>query len=175
YVGANDGMLHAFDVANGNELFAYIPGIINWHHLGTLSQPNYGHRFFVDGPIVVTSRQQTPGQNIRVGALGKGGKGLFALDVSSPAAFGDGDNIKWERTDTPNENMGLVQGRPLLTKVQSSGTSTNAVVLGNGLNSTSGSAALIVLDLDSGDVIQEIAVGEAGVPNGLSAPTGVLG
>ena len=175
YIGANDGMLHAFDVTNGNELFAYIPGILNWHHLGTLSQPNYGHRFFVDGPIVVSSRQQTPSQNILVGALGKGGKGLFALDVTSPASFGEGDNVKWERADTPLGNMGLVQGRPLLAKVQSSVTSTNAVVLGNGLNSTSGRAALIVLDLDSGEVIREIAVGNAGVANGLSAPTGLLG
>jgi len=175
YVGANDGMLHAFDVTNGNELFAYIPGIINWHHLSTLSQPNYGHRFFVDGPVVVTSRQQTPGRNILVGALGKGGKGLFALDVTNPAAFGTGDNVKWELAETPEENMGLVQGRPLLAKVHSSGGSTDAVVFGNGLNSISGKAALIVLDLDTGDVIREIAVGPENVSNGLSAPTGVLG
>ena len=176
YIGANDGMLHAFDAASGDELFAYIPGIINWRNLSELSRPDYGHRYFVDGPIVVTSRQQTPGKNLLVGTLGKGGKGLFALDVTVPKSFGEGNNVLWEVRDTPNGNMGLVQGKPILARVRGGATATkNAVVLGNGVNSTSGRAALIVLDLDTGDVIREIAVGPTGVSNGLSAPAGVLG
>lgn len=176
YIGANDGMLHAFDAASGDELFAYIPGIINWRNLSDLSRPDYGHRYFVDGPIVVTSRQQTPGKNLLVGTLGKGGKGLFALDVTVPKSFGEGNNVLWEVRDTPNGNMGLVQGKPILARVRDGATATkNAVVLGNGVNSTSGRAVLIVLDLDTGDVIREIAVGPTGVSNGLSAPAGVLG
>ncbi|MDH7454170.1 PilC/PilY family type IV pilus protein [Luteimonas composti] len=175
YVGANDGMLHAIDAANGNELFAYLPGIINWKALGNLSRPDYSHQYFVDGPVVVSSRQQTPGQNILVGALGKGGKGLFALDVTTPASFGASANIEWERADTPLGNMGLVLGRPILARVNDATAGKNAVLLGNGLNSTSGRAALIVLDLATGDVIREIAVGPTGTSNGLSAPTGVLG
>lgn len=175
YIGANDGMLHAIDAGTGVEQFAYIPGIINWNDLGTLSRPDYGHRYFVDGPIVVTTQQQTPGHNILVGALGKGGRGLYALDVSNPAAFGAGNNVKWERASTPDGNMGLVQGRPVLAKVKNGGTTNTAVVLGNGVNSTSGRAALIVLDIETGDVIREIAVGPAGLSNGLSSPTGVLG
>lgn len=176
YIGANDGMLHAFDAASGDELFAYIPGIINWRNLSELSRPDYGHRYFVDGPIVVTSRQQTPDKNLLVGTLGKGGKGLFALDVTVPKSFGEGNNVLWEVRDTPNGNMGLVQGKPILARVRDGATATkNAVVLGNGVNSTRGMAALIVLDLDTGDVIREIAVGPTGVSNGLSAPAGVLG
>ncbi|MCR6626718.1 MAG: PilC/PilY family type IV pilus protein [Pseudoxanthomonas sp.] len=172
YVGANDGMLHAISAVNGSEQFAYIPGIINWNDLGTLSRQDYGHRYFVDGPIVVTSRQQTPGKNLLVGALGKGGKGLFSLDVTNPAGFGTG-GFKWERADTPGLNMGLIQGRPILGKKGS----TNVVVLGNGVNSTNSKAVLIVLDLETGNVIREIntGVGTAALPNGLSAPTAVLG
>lgn len=173
YVGANDGMLHAINAANGNELFAYIPGILHWGNLASLSRPDYAHRYFVDGPLVVTSRQQTPGKNILVGALGKGGKGLFALDVSSPATFGAGNNVKWEIADTPNGNMGLVQARPILVRVNNGASPVNAVVLGNGVNSASDRAALIVLDLETGNVIREIPVGAVG--NGLSAPAGVLG
>ncbi|TWG90751.1 type IV pilus assembly protein PilY1 [Luteimonas sp. J16] len=175
YIGANDGMLHAFDAASGDELFAYIPGIINWRNLSDLSRPDYGHRYFVDGPIVVTSRQQTPGKNLLVGTLGKGGKGLFALDVTVPTSFGEGNNVLWEVRDTPNENMGLVQGRPILTKLNVGGTSKDVVVLGNGVNSASGRAALIILDLADGSVVGEIPVGPTGVDNGLSAPAGVLG
>ncbi|WP_233398631.1 PilC/PilY family type IV pilus protein [Luteimonas sp. MC1828] len=176
YIGANDGMLHAINAANGNELFAYIPGIINWNQLGNLSRPEYGHRYFVDGPIVVTTHQQTPDENILVGALGKGGKGLFALDVTNPSTFGAGSNVKWELADTPLGNMGLVQGRPIIAKVRGGGAEPqNAVVLGNGVNSTSNRAALIVLDLATGAVIREIAVGPSGGSNGLSAVSGVLG
>lgn len=50
YIGANDGMLHAFNAANGQELFAYIPGIINFGNLADLSRRDYDHRWFVDGP-----------------------------------------------------------------------------------------------------------------------------
>jgi len=173
YVGANDGMLHAINATNGNEMFAFIPGIINWSDLGSLSRQDYGHRYFVDGPIVVTSRQQTPNANILVGALGKGGKGLFSLDVTNPATFGT-SGFRWEQAETPLGNMGLVQGRPIISQVS---TGARAVVIGNGVNSTHNKAVLLVLDLNSGEVIREIdtGVGEAATPNGLSAPTAVLG
>ncbi|MGY1459555.1 pilus assembly protein [Luteimonas sp. A534] len=176
YVGANDGMLHAIDATNGDELFTFIPGIINWAHLGMLSRPDYAHRYFVDGSIVVTTRQQTPDTNILVGALGKGGKGLFALDVTTPGSFGTTDFL-WERAETPEGNMGLVQGRPILGKVKDGTALKNAVILGNGMNSASDEAALIVLDLDDGSVIGEISTGagSAALPNGLSSPTGVFG
>lgn len=173
YVGANDGMLHAIDASNGNELFAFIPGIINWNDLGKLSRQDYGHHYFVDGPIVVTKREVPSGRNVLVGALGKGGKGVFALDVTSPSTFGVGD-FKWERAETPLGHMGLVQGKPIVARVQ---TGVKAVVLGNGVNSSHGRAALIVLDLDTGEVIREIdtGAGSAASPNGLSAPAGVFG
>src|SRR5690606_30107136 len=50
YVGANDGMLHAFDAETGEEQFAYIPGIIDFNQLAKLSRGDYLHKFFVDGP-----------------------------------------------------------------------------------------------------------------------------
>lgn len=173
YVGANDGMLHAFNAANGQEQFAYVPSIINMNNLGTLSRGDYTHKFFVDGPVVVSSRLMTPGQNILVGALGRGGKGLYALDVSAPGAFA-ATNVKWERSETTNSNMGLILGTPLLAKVRN-GTPVNAVVLGNGPNSTNERAVLVVLDLSTGTVIKEIdtGVGSTALPNGLSAPVGI--
>jgi type IV pilus assembly protein PilY1 len=173
YIGANDGMLHAINAANGSELFTFIPGIVNWADLGSLSRPDYAHRYFVDGPITVTTTQQTPGKHLLVGALGKGGKGLFSLDVTSPGTFG-ASNFKWERADTPGANMGLIQGRPIITRVQ---TGATAVVVGNGVNSTNHRAVLVVLDIETGNVIREIdtGAGSATTPNGLSAPAGVYG
>ena len=40
YVGANDGMLHAFNANDGVERFAYVPGGINLSDLSTLSLPD---------------------------------------------------------------------------------------------------------------------------------------
>jgi type IV pilus assembly protein PilY1 len=173
YVGANDGMLHAFDASNGRELFAYVPNILNIANLASLSHGDYSHKFFVDGPIAVSNRTLTTGKNILVGALGKGGKGLFALDVTAPADFGAG-SFKWERAETPLNNMGLVIGKPILGKVPGG---QSAVILGNGMNSTNEKAVLIVLDIETGAVLREINtnVGSTATPNGLSSPIGVYG
>lgn len=175
YVGANDGMLHAFNGATGEELFGYIPSIINWGLLSTLSRGDYAHKYFVDGPIAVSERSLTTNKNILVGTLGRGGKGLFALDVTNPGVATK-SIFKWERADTLENNMGLVLGKPLLAKVRY-GSGTPAVVLGNGPNSKNDRAVLIVLDLDTGEVIREIDTGAGSelAPNGLFAPAGVYG
>ena len=175
YVGANDGMLHAFDGSGGQELFAYVPGIINFTQLGTLSRGDYAHKFFVDGPVVVTNRALTPNRNILVGTLGRGGKGMYALDVTAPADATATSVSLWERAETTEGNMGQVLGRPILAKVQ--GSSSAAVVFGNGINSSHDRAVLVVLNAETGAVIREIdtEAGSADAPNGLSAVTGIYG
>ncbi|MFN7182720.1 MAG: PilC/PilY family type IV pilus protein [Thermomonas haemolytica] len=170
YIGANDGMLHAFDAANGQELFAYVPNILDFSSLKQLSRGDYDHKFFVDGPVVVSPRTLTPGQNILVGTLGRGGKGLYALDVSTPGSFG-ASNFKWERKDTPGSNMGNVVGTPVLAQVRN-GSATPAVVFGNGPNSTNDKAVLVVMNLGDGSVIREIPTDNT-TNNGLMAPLGV--
>lgn len=172
YVGANDGMLHAFDADTGVEQFAYVPGLVNLGDLSQLSRGDYTHKWFVDGPVVVTSRKLTPNKNYLVGAMGRGGKGLFGLDVTSPGTFGTG-NVTWEMGGS-NPNMGLVTGRPILARV---GGGSVAAILGNGVNSTSNKAVLFVINAATGAVIKELdtGAGDAANPNGLSAPTGILG
>lgn len=170
YVGANDGMLHAFNAANGQELFAYVPNILDFSGLKQLSRGDYDHKFFVDGPIVVSPRTLTTGQNILVGALGRGGKGMYALDVSAPGSFGT-SSFMWERKDTPLNNMGNVVGAPILAQVRN-GSPVPAVVLGNGPNSTNDKAVLVVMNLSDGSVIREVATDNT-TGNGLFAPLGV--
>ena len=172
YVGANDGMLHAFNAVDGAELFAYVPAGISMSALSTLSRPDYAHRYFVDGPTVVSSRKQTPGENILVGALGKGGKGIYALDVTDPANF-TAASVKWENTS--GANMGLVQSKPIIAKLNNGDM---GAIVSNGINSTNGRAVLFVYNLRTGALLSEIDTG-VGSPvtddpnsNGLSAPVG---
>lgn len=172
YVGANDGMLHAFDANTGVEQFAYVPSLVNMGDLSQLSRGDYSHKWFVDGPVVVTSRKLTPGKNYLVGAMGRGGKGLFGLDVTDPGSFGTG-NVTWELGGS-DADMGLVTGRPILARV---GGGTVAAILGNGVNSTGNKAVLYVINAATGAIIRKLdtGAGDAANPNGLSAPTGILG
>lgn len=173
FVGSNDGMLHAINAANGNELFTYIPGGISWPDFASLSRPDYAHRYFVDGPIVVSSRAQTPGKNVLVGALGKGGRGLYALDVTSPSGFSV-DSFKWEVRDGGG-NMGLVQSKPFIARLNNG---TMAVIVANGINSANGRAALLVYNLDTGAQIAALDTGVGSAvqddpdSNGLTSAVG---
>lgn len=169
YVGANDGMLHAINAEDGTERFAYIPRGVNLADLASLSDPNYEHRYFVDGGIALSTRNQTPNRTVLVGALGRGGKGIFSLDVTTPDSFGVGD-VEWERTETPGGNMGLVLGQPIIAKLNNGDT---AVVVPNGINSSGDRAALLIYRLSDGALLAEIntGVGSAAAPNGLYAAT----
>ncbi|MGY6519793.1 MAG: pilus assembly protein [Lysobacteraceae bacterium] len=167
FVGANDGKLHAFDAVTGAYRFGYVPRHIDWNALATLSDQNYGHRYFVDGDIAISSRAQTGGRNILVGSLGRGGKGLYALDVTNPSGFGVND-VLWEFTDP---DLGNVLGKPIIARLSAD---TNAVIVGNGPNSATNRAFLFIINLENGDLIAKIdtTAGSAADPNGLWTPRG---
>ena len=175
FVGANDGMLHAFDASNnaanyGKELFAYVPAGIDLNALKTLSDPQYGgiaapHAYFVDGPIAVSSTAQTPAHNYLIGALGRGGKGLYGLDVHTPSAFTNA-NVLWETgTGSSDADMGQVLGEPVIVKLNNGVT---GALVGNGINSTNGHAVLYVINIATGAVIKKLDTGAGTI--GLSAP-----
>ncbi|MFT4247798.1 MAG: PilC/PilY family type IV pilus protein [Pseudomonas sp.] len=174
YVGANDGMLHAFNAATGVELFAYVPAAVVGDDLATLADSDYSHKYFVDGPIAVSTTAQTTKKNVLVGALGRGGKGLYALNVTSPTSFSASD-VLWEVTETTGTtgNMGKILGQPFIAKLNNGVT---ALVTGNGVNSSNGHAVLLVYNVLTGALIKQIDTGVGGTTsattNGLFAPTG---
>lgn len=99
YVGANDGMLHAFNATTGREMLAYVPkGLIS--QLSLLTESGYAsrHRYFVDGSAftgdVFTHQKSSDGsadtalpKSYLAGSLGAGGRGYFVLDVTAPQNF----------------------------------------------------------------------------------------
>src|SRR3546814_5267149 len=111
-------MLHAFNASTGAEVFGYVPDGIDFKQLKTLSDPDYAHRYFVDGAVVVSSQVQTPGKNILVGALGRGGKGIYVLDVTNPSSF-SGSDVEW-RKNGGDVDMGQVLGTPIIAKLNRS-------------------------------------------------------
>ena len=165
FVGANDGMLHAFNGKTGAERFAYIPSAVV-PKLKGLSDPGYLHTYFVDGDIAVSDDAATPGSHYLVASTGRGARGLFALDVTHPASFGSGD-LLWEYFDSLDNDLGFMLGELVIAKTNDGST---VVIAGNGYNSNSGEAYLYVFDLASGNLIRKIPTGVAG-NNGLSSPT----
>ena len=174
FVGANDGMLHAFASDTGAPLFSFAPpqgltGLVDY------SKPNYNHRFFVDGQIAVADAWNgTQWRTILVGAYGAGGKGVFALDVTNPDSFTQ-SNVLWEvGADDPEvgDHIGHVYGSPTITRLPGGQFVT---IFGNGYNSAENEAALIVLDLFTGDPVGDGAFPVADInsvpaTNGLAAP-----
>jgi type IV pilus assembly protein PilY1 len=170
FVGANDGMLHAFDASNGEELFAYVPKGVAMADLKGLASDSYSHNYFVDGPLFVSTRDNAASKNYLVGAMGAGGKGVYGLDVTDTANF-DAANVLWDFNATTTPEMGNVMGRPIIAKLNNGAT---AAIVANGPNSASEKAVLYILDVTNGSVIAAINtnVGSATTPNGLSTPVG---
>lgn len=94
YVGANDGMLHAFDL-DLNERWAFIPPSVlpmlrnmsGEKGAGTFGGGKSNSIFSVDGPITVKDVYfygEAKWKTVLIGGLGWGGNSYFALDVTDP-------------------------------------------------------------------------------------------
>lgn len=166
YVGANDGMLHAFNARTGVELFGHIPSVI-LPRLRNTSSPAYNdlHEYFVDGDIVVSSRTPLLTNNYLVATLGRGGKGLFGLDVTDPVNFAP-TNVLWEYFSTTDRDLGFMLGRPVLATMNDG---QRVVIVGNGYNSDDQKAVLYIFNLVTGALVRKIDTGVAG-DNGLATP-----
>lgn len=165
YVGANDGMLHAFNSETGVERFAYIPSPVIGK-LRLLSETAYQHKYFVDGELALAEKSDTGlDDTYLVGTLGIGGKGLFALNVTNPASFGAG-NVAWEYVDNTDTELGLMMGKPVYARLNDG---TRAMIVGNGYNSSSGKAALYVINLQNGTLIRKFVLSND-TDNGLATP-----
>lgn len=149
YVGANDGMLHAFDASKpgtadaspGKEILAYVPSAV-YSRLSQLTSPGYSHKYYVDGsPVVSEACSGTCGnvnnwKTVLVGGLNAGGQGIYALNVTDPSKFSSlqpTDIVMWEFTDRDDADLGYTFSKPTI-RLMNNGKW--AVIFGNGFNST---------------------------------------
>lgn len=183
YVGANDGQLHAFDAANGNELFAYAPAVL-FPQLSKLTDPLYQHRFYVDGPPSEGDAYfSNSWHTVLVGGLGAGGQGIYALDITDPSNFSESNAANmalWEFTDADDADLGDTFSQPQIVKMNNGKW---VAVFGNGYNNTvadghassTGDAVLYVVDISNGKLIAKLdtGVGSSSDPSGLNHPNGL--
>ena len=173
YIGGNNGMLHGFSSATGEEKFAFIPTAV-FPQLHKLTAKNYSHQYYVDGtPVVADIYDGANWRTILVGTLRAGGKGLFALDITDPNQI----KLLWELDEySPGlQNLGVKLGysfaKPTIARLHNGQW---AVVTGNGYyasGSETGAAALYLINALDGSIIKSLEVQSARrTPNGLSTP-----
>jgi len=184
YAGANDGMLHAFDDANGNEAWAYIPRDLyrpDNTGLGALAYqdgalPPFRHHFYVDSTprIVDVDFGGQDWHSLLVGGLGKGGKSYYALDVTNPGAIVDetaaATQYLWTFTDA---DMGYTYGRPMVAKTRAFGGAW-LVVVPAGYDNPSGVGTIFFVDAKTGALKKKMTTGfgTATSPSGLAQIAG---
>lgn len=174
YINANDGMLHAFHGGDGKELFAFIPQAV----AGRIAQQaslTYEHQYLLDGELARAPRGPlTQNRRYLYALLGRGGKGLFSLNVTEPTQFGASD-LLWDysagasSSGASDRDLGLMLGRPVVTALNNGKL---GVIVGNGYNSDSGKAVLYIFIIQANGRMESVRKidTQVGGNNGLAGP-----
>ncbi len=191
YIGSNDGMLHGFDEATGDEIFGYIPNIAfsdnNNEGLHYLTDPAYTHRYYVDlSPTISDVYINSEWRTLIIGGMRAGGRGIFALDITDPSDLLNAENnaadiVQWEFTSDDDPDFGYSMSKPTITPVHDGSSIRWAAIIGNGYNSSGdGRAKLFIIYLDGGqdgewtlgtDYLKiDTKAGSLVALNGLSSP-----
>ncbi len=180
-VGANDGMLHAFNASTGAEEWAFIPNSL----LTNLQSMVSTHTYYVDSsPKVADVWLDINGNNIRsvgewrtvlVCGLRKGGKTYFALDITDTL----NPTYLWEfPKSTDSSTLGKVGqswSEPAIgrVKIEAGGSLVEKWVafVGGGFDYTNNvGKAFFVIDISTGDIIKEF-YGLDGMNYSFAAPS----
>ncbi|MBS0557185.1 MAG: hypothetical protein JSR27_07205 [Proteobacteria bacterium] len=200
YVGANDGMMHAFDALTGSEVWAYVPNMLYGN--GQMTQMTNPANTLVAGvddtPVIndVFFTSDSQWHTILIGSMRLGGRGIFALDItdqSNPASESAASGkFLWEFTNLNDADLGYTYASANLGRlhngkwvvVLSSGYFPQKLQVSSstyGKNSTPDNAPgasstvshLWILDAATGALIRKIDTPASIKSYGLSTP--VLG
>ena len=210
FQAANDGMVHAFRASDGVESWAFIPSFLfnGPSKLRDLSKRvGFAHQYYVDATPVAgdVDFRNTEGatettalwKTVLVGGLGKGGRGYYALDVTTPTAASESDaadKVLWEFPNTGSAGtvtdlttptgttvdgftmavgkVGYTYGKPLIVKTKAHGWV--ALVTSGYNNGTDtggdGHGYLFVLNARTGALLHvfDTGVGDSGATTGPS-------
>jgi type IV pilus assembly protein PilY1 len=163
YVGANDGMLHAFYGDTGEEAWAFIPqfALVN---LKEIASSSYCHRYTCDlTPAVRDVKVDGIWRTVLVVGGREGGYGYCALDVTEPTS----PALLWQ---VWLPNMKTHASEPEFAVIED----TPVVLIGSGLDTATGSAFLYAYDLGTGQLLGSRQLSQqAGARNKATKPRSV--
>ncbi len=149
FVATTEGVLHALDADSGEELWAFMPKellpgisdlfISDWNATkthaasgapipgndhGHVTKPTYG----LDGSTVVYTADN--GHRYLVQGMRRGGNHYFALDITDPAS----PKMAWQINGGSGDfaQLGQTWSKPIFTKLQIEGASTQEVLIFGG-------------------------------------------
>lgn len=197
FYGSNDGTLRAINgnqtgTAAGNELWSFIPE----EHFGKLNRLRgntpevrlsttpvttpttattpLSRDYFVDGPIGIYQKVLANGTNDRVilyVAMRRGGRVLYALDVTNPSA----PSFLWKKTEADISVLGQTWSEPKVARIK--GNTNPVLIMGAGYDSaaedvtpqgtTTMGNAVLVLDAFTGSVLKTFST-DRSVPSDVS-------
>ncbi|USX29625.1 PilC/PilY family type IV pilus protein [Oxalobacteraceae bacterium OTU3CINTB1] len=190
YTAANDGMLHAFNAQNGEEVWAYVPRI-TMKKLHAQASTTYGtnHQYTTDGsPEVADVKVDTPSgkqwRTILVAGLNGGGRGYYALDVTDTGAA---PRQLWEFCADPavcalnDPDLGLTFGNPQFGTLADGRwvvfvtSGYNNITGTDGVSGGDGKGYLYILDAYTGQLLKKVGTnsGDAVTPSGLAKITAI--
>ncbi len=180
WIGANDGMLHAFDARTGNLTWSFIPKALQGQVVN-LASPSYQHQYFMNGKVTVADIfTGSAWKTIVIASAGAGARTIVAIDATNPSS----PSVLWEvaagAPGQPFDDLGFVLGKLNVIRVNDASTSTQwAIVFGNGYESSTSPpspksvARLMVLDAVTGTALgtaSKLTVPDSATYNGLSSP-----
>lgn len=179
FYGSNDGTLRAVNgnqtgTGAGNELWSFIPeehfSKLNRLRANspevrlstTTSSTPTPRDYFVDGPIGIYQKVSSTGTNEKVilyVAMRRGGRLLYALDVTTPSA----PTFLWKKTQTDISALGQTWSEPKVAKIR--GNTNPVIIMGAGYDAaaedispqgtTTMGNAVLVLDAFTGDLLKQ--------------------
>jgi type IV pilus assembly protein PilY1 len=185
FLPTNDGFLHAFDGNTGAELWAFIPArLLAGLYPLYLNEESASKHYRLDGEIslVIVNDDGRPGLSgeeraILLFGMGRGGDGIFAVDVTAR----DAPQLLWEISSSNPDfaDLGQTWSTPAAARVRVDSEIRNVVVFGGGYDpgqdnsnyrtDTQGNAIYMV-DLLSGDYIWSAGSPDAVQDHRLALP-----
>jgi type IV pilus assembly protein PilY1 len=161
WVGAEDGRLYSFTANTLAPVLSYVPQLLAPRLTALTSATSL--TAYMDGSPFTGDVQLSGGtwRTYLFSSLGRGAKGIFALDVTNTGALNEANAssiFKWQFSSSDDADLGYVisEGGTHPVSGQASQivrlpNGKFAVIAGNGVGSTNGKAALFILYVDGPD------------------------
>lgn len=168
YAASSEGMLHAIDADNGEELWAYVPGSA-LPEMGAQTRRTWTFETYLDGSPLIFN---VGNRKVLIGGRGAAGGGYYALDVTSPRSLPSSQaaaetalasRVLWELPGSQQSpavtSAGLAMGQPMVVN-----TSAGPVaLLTQGYNGTAdGNGRLYMLNPLTGALLHTFSANNGG-------------